>query len=112
MKANTMKNAERKLVEMQQLYEQLAADVQTLQTLNQRMPELRAQIQRLRELYQCDWLESVDELKKDSTAWERVYHMPTSGQYSVLGEDTIWDTLDEMNQASKQLLHHLIDVLA
>lgn len=106
-----MTEAERKLGQMQALYEQLDAELHHLQALNQRLPEIRTQLARLRELYQCDWLESVDALKSDQTAWERVNQMPHNGYYSVLGEDTIWNTLEGLEQETKHLLHQLIDLL-
>ena len=111
MKAHAMNNAERKLTEMQSLCEQLEHNLQTLQTLNQNLPKIITQMKRLRELYQSDWLEAVDELKTDEVAWERVYQLASEGHYSVLGEDTIWDVLTETDKESKQLLHQLVDLL-
>ena len=54
-----MNDLEKKLNGIQQRYEQLHSDIQALQELNQRLPDIRQRMSELLSYYQNDWMLDV-----------------------------------------------------
>lgn len=102
---------EKKLTDIQQRYEQLHDDIQTLQELNQRLPQIRQRMSELLSYYQNEWMIDVEQLEQTPDLERRLYDLASEGHYSVLGQDTIWNLLDDTQRESKAMIKNLVDLL-
>ena len=106
-----MNKLEKKLNDIQQHYEQLHNDIQALQELNQRLPDIRQRMSELLSYYQNDWMLDVEKIEQQPDLARRIDESVTEGHYSVLGQDTIWNLLDDAQRESKEMIKHLVDLL-
>lgn len=106
-----MSDLEKKLTDIQQRYEQLRTDIDALTELNQRLPEIRQRMTELLNYYHNDWMLDVEKIEQQPDLARRIDAAATAGHYSVLGQDTIWNLLEDTQQESKAMIKHLVDLL-
>lgn len=89
---------------VQQHYSQTKKDIQMLEALVSALSNIDERVQALQAYYQTHWRDDVDAMRKDITALKAHEQTVEQGEYSVLGEDTLWNTLEEYRDAKKALL--------
>ncbi len=106
-----MPHLEEKLTKIQQNYEQLQSEIQALQELNQRLPDIHKRLSELFNYYQNDWMLDIEQVETNPELAKRLMERVSEGHYSILGQDTIWNLLDDTQRESKEMIKHLVDLL-
>ena len=105
------KEDENKLVEMQQLCNQVEQDIVKINEFKDFLLEAGARFDALAEWYDEDWLRVIDSEEIDDEQTALVEGIVPEGHYSILNQDTIWDALTESRDAYVQLLKTLADLM-
>ena len=86
------------LKDMQVACTQVEADARTLRDMVAAVESIRARYQSLSESYQADWQRLADDekLSPSQRQQEELDSMVAEGGYSVLGQDTIWNALEDV----------------
>ncbi|MDO5650802.1 MAG: DUF4298 domain-containing protein [Moraxella sp.] len=100
-----------KLISMQQLNDQISTYtlqmqqmMDTLQTMQQACDELTA-------FYTDEWIELYDQVENDLDVNTKLNAAKAKHAYSILGQDTIWNTLEEAQDTKIDLLKLLANNL-
>jgi len=106
-----------KLRAMQTLYAQIDQDNKAIEAFTQFLIESKQRCDALSEFYENEWLDVVEEdewrVEKGlpSLGIEVYESSEPNGKYSILGEDTIWNTLSENRQILLELLKTLVPMI-
>ena len=82
-----------------------------MQELNQRLPDIRQRMSELLSYYQNDWMLDVEKIEQQPDLARRIDESVTEGHYSVLGQDTIWDALEQVRAVQVRLIKQLVQSL-
>lgn len=107
-----------KLRAMQTLYARIDQDNKAIEDFTKFLIESKQRCDTLSEFYENEWQDVVEE---DDSRVEKgfpslgieVYESSEpNGKYSILGEDTIWNTLSENRQILLELLKTLVPMIS
>jgi len=116
---DTMENKEllNKLRAMQTLYARIDQDNKVIEDFTKFLIESKERCDTLSEFYENEWQDVVEEddsrVEKGfpSLGIEVYKSSEPNGKYSILGEDTIWNTLVEHRYALLDLLKTLVPMI-
>lgn len=97
--------------DMQQLYAQSLADLRMLQEVADALPAIKQRMAALDSYYQQQWADDSDALSANKAHLDAHYARLPKGHYSVMGEDTLWNHLDEYHRLLKGLIQQMADAL-
>lgn len=111
MTSNKTKSELERINDMQGLHTEVARDVQAIQAMVNELPEIKKRADKLQMYYQTQWQEDEETITKDDSALEAHQHLVPEGEYSILGQDTLWNTFEEYADANKALLKAIVELV-
>jgi hypothetical protein len=106
----------KRLIAMQALCVQVEQDNEKIYALSEFLEEARKRQTELQDFYQDEWhdflFDKDGEEKKDAEALgEALCKYIPEGHYSILGEDTIWNTIVDHRDALLKLLKTIVPMI-
>jgi hypothetical protein len=98
-----------RLLAMQTLCERVEGTAQELEAAVQKIAVLQQEAQALQDFYQHEWLELISDERLSEADRQAVQSAATG--YSVLGQDTIWDALEQVRAVQVRLIKQLVQSL-
>ncbi|UJF24367.1 DUF4298 domain-containing protein [Suttonella sp. R2A3] len=95
------------LLEMQRLYTELTQDAVELRAFVETLERIDQRYQALSTFYQDHWLALVESDCLSEAQQHALDEAVAPNTYSILGEDTIWNTISEIHQNYLTLLKSL-----
>lgn len=95
---------------MQALHSEVMQDIQAIIKTAKALPEIKARVHELEVYYQTHWLEDVEAVKQNVAMNSRQQAIK-KGEYSILGEDTLWNTLEQYHEANRALLQAIAKLI-
>ena len=98
-----------RLLAMQTLCERVEGTAQELEAAVQKIAVLQQEADTLQDFYQHEWLELISDERLSDADRQAVQSAATG--YSVLGQDTSWDALEQVRAVQVRLIKQLVQSL-
>lgn len=93
---------------IQQLNQQLVEDLAGLKALEEKLPAIVERIEALKIYYESSWLGDTELAERYPDSVGQHFRTLRPSQYSILGQDTIWDTLTDHREVAIALIRLLV----
>lgn len=98
---NQTEKIKERLAVNQTLFDIASKDMEELLSFKKKFEDVSKKIRKLEEYYKDNWLQDVDNIKNTKNELN----------YSILGQDAIWNLLSDHYEFNKQMLKVLADEL-
>ena len=98
-----------RLLAMQTLCERVEGTAQELEAAVQKIVVLQQEADTLQDFYQHEWLELISDERLSDADGQAV--QSEARGYPVLGQDTIWDALEQVRAVQVRLIKQLVQSL-
>lgn len=98
-------------IQVQSLHSDVVQDIQAMKTMVEALPNIKKRMDELHAYYQTQWLEDVETIEQDSATLAEHQAFVPEGEYSILGEDTLWHDLEAYHEESRALLRAIVELI-
>lgn len=98
---------EKKVSEYQSLYNEILEDIKYLKEVNKNLPKIEKRMVKMAAYYDKSWLAHSEEVLSDKEAYARHKKEVKMGTYSILSQDTIWNTMQDERDEIVKILKYI-----